>query len=637
MNQSKKLIELITKNSHLTYSDLARNLNLSRYKVSALINDLNYSFQEKGYNIQIEMIPYKGAKIKGDVSQVKDLFWNGDSDYQLNEKRKLETLAMLLNSEKELTIQYLSDQLFISRTSFERLLQELRDELYEYNIEIIGNSRGIKIDSNENEKRQLLSTLINSYKNRIVANSNLKNHLDLSLHISDTAQDLVDIKTVDKVCLIINEFIVETNLYLSEFEFSSLVIHTSIAVERVLKNFLASAIESERPIENNTILLKNKIENEFDLTLPEAEQYYLNLHIITIQQNNVNQINYPHQENKLTKTSDLQEKIRQGLKSINPDTELLRDLEVHLQTAVNRMRNHMSIRNPYLQQIKEKYIYAFEISEELVRHLFKSNEFLFTEDEIAYVAIHIQAFFERKKQSLTNDILLVCGSGLGTSKLLEQQLKNKFGNQINIIGTVGLTQYQQNHYENVTVISTIPIKQTDVTVINVKPFMDTNDFDRISRYLKEPSKEALRFIDLIYPDLYMVSSSRTDIKESVLNVIVDIVEKKKYVTKDFKASVLNRENLSSTALGKIAMPHGDYHFVNKAGVMVYKNESGIKWGKDKVYIVFMFMINKNIKEDLSQIYADFNALISSKRAIEKLIKSVNYKEFEKVIREELEQ
>ena len=57
MNQSEKLIELILDNRHLTYSDLSRELNLSRYKVSSLIDDVNQQLKEKGYDIQIEMIP----------------------------------------------------------------------------------------------------------------------------------------------------------------------------------------------------------------------------------------------------------------------------------------------------------------------------------------------------------------------------------------------------------------------------------------------------------------------------------------------------------------------------------------------------------------------------------------------------
>ncbi|MDK6234268.1 BglG family transcription antiterminator [Aerococcus sanguinicola] len=635
MNQSEKLIELILDNRHLTYSDLSRELNLSRYKVSSLIDDVNQQFKEKGYDIQIEMIPYQGAQIKGELSKIVNSQWSETSDYQVNEKRKLETLAMLLNAEEELTIQYLSDQLFVSRTTFERLLQEVRDELAEYDIEIIGNARGLKIDCNEKGKRQLLSTLINSYKNKIVAKSNPKNHLDLSLRISKAAEDLVNLETVDRVCKLINEFTVETSLYLGEFEFSSLVIHTSIAVERMLKKFLVSNINSKEPLEHNTIILKTKVENEFGLEMPDEEQYYLNLHIKMIQQNNVNQINYPKKDDIRANNSDLQQKIYQDLRTINPDAELLRDLEIHLQTAVNRIKNHMSIRNPYLNQIKEKYFYAFELSEELVRHLFKSKDFSFTEDEIAYVAIHIQAFFERKKQSLTNDVLIVCGSGLGTAKLLEQQLKNKFGHQINIIDTVGLTQYQQNNYKNVTIISTIPINETNTPIINVKPIMDGNDFKRISRYLNEPSEGTVRFIDLIDSDLFITSSTELDTQESVIAKLISKAEEKEFISADFKTSVLNREKLSSTAIGRIAMPHGDYHYVKQSAVMVYKNESGIKWDKDKVYIVFMFMVNQEIKEHLSQIYSDFNALISSESTVNNLIKSQSYKEFKTIIREEL--
>lgn len=165
--------------------------------------------------------------------------------------------------------------------------------------------------------------------------------------------------------------------------------------------------------------------------------------------------------------------------------------------------------------------------------------------------------------------------------------------------------------------------------------MDGNDFKRISRYLNEPSEGTVRFIDLIDSDLFITSSTELDTQESVIAKLISKAEEKEFISADFKTSVLNREKLSSTAIGRIAMPHGDYHYVKQSAVMVYKNESGIKWDKDKVYIVFMFMVNQEIKEHLSQIYSDFNALISSESTVNNLIKSQSYKEFKTIIREEL--
>src|SRR5699024_4177347 len=144
-----------------------------------------------------------------------------DTSDLTKDKRIVQLLSLLLDIKGRVTIQELADNMYISRSTLENLLKDVRKLLKKYDINIIGTKSGIYLDLEEEDKRQLISKLINTYKSKLVAGSDHKEGLKISLKFSEDIKGFIDLKTINKVADIVGNFINETNLYLTEYEYNS--------------------------------------------------------------------------------------------------------------------------------------------------------------------------------------------------------------------------------------------------------------------------------------------------------------------------------------------------------------------------------------------------------------------------------
>lgn len=155
------------------------------------------------------------------------------------------------------------------------------------------------------------------------------------------------------------------------------------------------------------------------------------------------------------------------------DEELMYNLALHLQPAVERAKYGMELVNPLLPQIREQYGNLFMIALRAVGEIERSLGIKISEDEVGYLTIHLGGAIERKKiRTLKKlQVLLVCGNGLGTANLLAITLKNRMP-YLNIKKTVSVYEMKETELEDIDiVISTIALKLEHVAVLQVSPIL----------------------------------------------------------------------------------------------------------------------------------------------------------------------
>jgi transcriptional antiterminator/mannitol/fructose-specific phosphotransferase system IIA component (Ntr-type) len=155
------------------------------------------------------------------------------------------------------------------------------------------------------------------------------------------------------------------------------------------------------------------------------------------------------------------------------DEELMYNLALHLQPAVERAKYGMELVNPLLPQIREQYGNLFMIALRAVGEIERSLGIKISEDEVGYLTIHLGGAIERKKiRTLKKlQVLLVCGNGLGTANLLAITLKNRMP-YLNIKKTVSVYEMKETELEDIDiVISTIALKLKHVAVLQVSPIL----------------------------------------------------------------------------------------------------------------------------------------------------------------------
>lgn len=636
MNAKHLIILKILKESDIiSYNELIKLLNWTRYTISKYIEEINSYFEHSDFNIKIDFQPRIGFSLKGDSKEINEILNLLEStDSVTNDKRIVQVLSLLLDTKGYVTIQDLADEMYISRTTFENTLKDVRKLLEKYEIKIIGSKFGIRLDINEENKRQLIAELINTYKSKLVASSSHKEELKISLSFSEDIKQFIDLETINKVADIVGESITESNLYLTEYEYNSLVIHVSISIDRILKDFVVNQDNKSYDLEKNTEALIIKIQESFEIELPEFEKEYINIYIKSIQQNNYNKSEYNNKKelNNSRQLSNFKELTEKILNDLYPDEELIEDLTLHLKSAINRLKNNISIRNPYLDQIKTKFIQAFETSKRIILYVEEEFDIEFDEDEIAYIAIHIQSFYERNKHNGITDIILVCSSGYGTSKLLEQRLKNIFGQKINIVDTVGINRLKNLDMNNELIITTVPIEDNLKDAVYVSPLLNDKDISNIQKRLTA-NNYGLSFLELLSEKFFIIDDKELK-QNDVIKIMVEDLLEEGFVKSEIYESILNREELSSTAMGNFAMPHAEIKYVNKPVVYIYINRNGILWGEE-VEIVFLFLLNESKKDVIDEIYGYFNDIINSETVLQKIINAKDFEEFTEILMKEV--
>ncbi len=87
--------------------------------------------------------------------------------------------------------------------------------------------------------------------------------------------------------------------------------------------------------------------------------------------------------------------------------------------------------NPMTEQIKRDYFLLYMAVEEGMEKFFPG--LLFSDNEIAFIVLHFGSALEIKREEAKIKALIVCSSGIGSSKMLASRLKKSFRKSVPLI------------------------------------------------------------------------------------------------------------------------------------------------------------------------------------------------------------
>lgn len=601
---------------------LADKMDVSTKTIQRYLVNLTEIVDTLSEDLELIIHPSKGIELVGDFNKLA-LLIRRLNQLSINEEkdRLLFIISALLNAEEPITLQAFADELYIGRSTVEKAVSDARNFLKDFGVNIQGSNKGLTIETNETLKRKILSELVRQYWHGIVVNVMEDTESSpLNILLNNQLIPMMDGAIIEKVQTIVHTFINNHELSLTEYQYQSLIIHVAIAVDRINKEHYVQAAIFEDDLNKLTMQLVHLLETDFQIVIPSGERQYLNIYI----EGMTNQ-NYFKGKQDSVETLEygvaIWDILEENLAYLSPDEALLKHLTVHLNTSIKRLKQGIRIRNPYKEQVQREYSTSFNLAVELSLVLSEQFQVLFNIDEMTYIAIHLQSFFERQQQTKL-DVVLVCASGFGTVKLLEQRIKQRFGDVLNITDIIGLAKLQELDYRDKLIISTIPIDSDLDNIISVSPLLSNTDIENISHHIqKRFSSKETAFHSLQDSELIFYSEGQKENWMTVIEFIVRQLIFKGYAEIGLLESAYSRERLSSTALKNFSMPHGDTKFINKSVISVYVNPHGIQWGKQRVNVVFFFAMNPKEGIDISGVYKDFNDLISNTEWMEGLIRS----------------
>lgn len=568
------------------------------------------------------------------------------------EKRHLYIIKRLLQSRSSITMQLLADELYVSRVTVYKDLEEVEKWLSNYNlslerkqnygIEIVGDEKNwrkaaadlLVILKDDTELRNMLTT-----SDEIHPNSRLdfENYIQLKELFPD-----INVKEIEALLI---EAEKSMEFMLADESFHGLLAHIAISIERLKQNKdikmdcnQLNTLKKEKEYEIAQLIGK-KVEERFNLKLPDNEVGYIALHILgsKIQQN----IGLNTTEKILSNMDESIVNLAMEIISLignilsvdfSKDRKLLIGLVLHLRPAINRLKYGLGLRNPLLDDIKRNYPSVFGATWATSVLFEKYFGVKVNEEEIGYLAIHIGAALERQKGKTRG--VMVCSSGIGTAQLAAVRLEKAVHDLqiVNIISAYEINTLKESDFD--IIISTIPIKFDLKPTIQINPLVTDKDIERIKEYIKnientkkfnrgilESKSDSLFNRDLIFTNIK--GNSREEIIRSLGNELV----KRGFVEKRFIDTAIEREKITSTAVGKgIAIPHGTQEFVKQSSIAIATLQNPINWSGIKVDIVFLLALKFSSDDSTRTFFKRFYSILDSNLILENIRNSNTSKE-----------
>jgi len=625
MNLNKRQIQLIlilVENKRepdylpLSAKELSEKVKVSTktiYSDVAIIKDYVSKF-----NVDLIKKPRIGIYIKGSDGDLLKILtgieFKKDNEYLDNKTRRELVFSQLLNSDDFITVQELSDKYYVNRQIIIEDIDDIELRLKSIGLSLQRTSgKGIKLNIDEDSRRKILTQVVSRQIFNAVPSINERNLKIINDNKLSIPKDLIT--AVDDI---LNDFTKNQNMVLNDYEYQSLLVHLLIAVERIkLGKFVKNEHwgYSKMYLTESKILAK-KLENALNIKFPEQEIYYIQLHLVAAGKKRTNNISA-----KLN-TNDLLQKY---LNDFGYDDQLYEGLLLHINSSLNRWKLGVSITNPYKDSIIQKYSYAFEAAINLKKLYEREYNTKINDDETAYLALHFEAYLERKRAN--NNVIqavIVCSTGLGTSQLLAARIKNDFS-RVRIKKILSYDEYLKFNSKDVDlIISTIELPENKLPIIYVSPVVSTEE-------LKNKIKMAITDNNSQTSDYSLFNSlisrkniiiEETDSWQKAISILGKLLENTGVLRAGSVESAIRREKLSFTSFKNISTPHANPKFVRKTQIGVLKLKNPIVWGDQKVSLVFFIAFKENMDQaQLDTIYDRFWNILSDDKLIKKIISS----------------
>lgn len=314
-------------------------------------------------------------------------------------------------------------------------------------------------------------------------------------------------------------------------------------------------------------------------------------------------------------------------------------LSLHARNLVRRARRGQAAQVPAGQSLKDTHPLIYEIGIFIARRLELALGADIREDEISLISFHVGAHFQsvyvrekRVRIAMVSPTYLDLRDSART--LLESAIAG-FG-EIDMV-VVDETEIPDGPAAPDLVVSTVPLMglrgSADVPVLPLSALPGPDDLERVRSAVLEIAQSKRRarvgasLVNLVEPQMFL--NLETTSREDTLHQMCAALTASGAAAPDFYRGVLEREEMSSTALGSgVAIPHSMEIDARTSSIAIYVPSGPIPWGEDSVSLVAMMAFSKDTREQFGELYESLIRVLSKRVNVERLAtRGGSYEEF----------
>jgi len=496
-NRQRQILELLLGHSgELAASEIASQIRVSTRTVHRELTALEPLLADYGASLYRQA--GLGLKIVGDTRRLGELA----NDLRKTpparfspEERKLLLLCELLEKMEPVKLFALAHDLQVATGTVSADLDELEPWIRRQKLVLVRRrGYGVEIGGRETARRKAISLLILEH----VSEAELFGGSGEAALNPAAARllGMLDKERLPGLEHALWEEDRELAEHLPENRYMELLTQLAVALDRIRRGFGADLEASEReaafrlPEYSLAGKLAKRWTEWLPAPLPEAEVAYLALLLYRAREER-REPELPERDfTLLARVKELVRLCGERLAlPLEEDSPLAEGLLAHLGPALERLRQGGRIRNPLLQQIRKEYADLFATVREAADEVFTEAEL--PDEEIGYLAMHVGAAVERTKQ-LDRKLraVLVCGSGIGTSRMLASRLGREVP-QLDVIGSYSwyeISRIPASAYD--LIISTIDLPEDSPGYLKVSPLLTEEEAERLRRFIREHAPES---------------------------------------------------------------------------------------------------------------------------------------------------
>ncbi|SFC81995.1 transcriptional antiterminator, BglG family [Bacillus sp. OV322] len=409
---------------------------------------------------------------------------------QTPQERKLNLLIILLHEGKSFKIQSLASQLAVSVSTLTAYLDELTDWLSNYNV-VLTRKRGVGIElqAGETEKRKALANFFLIYFNEELIEALFL--LEKGNVESDKVIHYFNPEYLSNIDRLLSEYISKGQSRLADSDYIGLIVHICITMQRIKMGFRMEEVETDLPDEFQFMkMLCHEIEEQFKVHFSDSSIHYLAVILKGSKLQNADAVHYDsvilgqYIRNLITYVSS------QLHVDLSSDFSLFQGLLAHLEPSIFRIKQKMAVFNPLTEDIRRKYPVLYMAVKNSLEKQFEDIDF--PDGEIAFIVLHFGSALLLREEHITISSLVVCPTGIGTSKMLASRIKKEFI-EIDSVDVKTIKEIQHadlSQYDLIISTVRLPFLRTEYILVN--PLLSHDDIRSIRSYLSTNIKSFTR-------------------------------------------------------------------------------------------------------------------------------------------------
>lgn len=526
--------------------------------------------------------------------------------------------------------------------NFKTCLAGIKERIIPYQLELEITHQHIQIRGKEEDIRHFIMDyfFVTSFDNT------------LSTMVGNTFLEGINFA---EIMIIVLDECRDAKLKLSDFVMNNLVLHIALMVQRIRSGCpleLFSIPIAIRQSDEYQVALRilYRVEEVMGIRFPKEEANYIALHL-----------KVKHSVGKHWQDDNTDEKLQDHLKAciakisqltgmtLETDTNLFQGLLAHMMPLTIRLENHIQLTNPLTEEIKSQYPEIFTLTKQTFSDLLVCQKNDVSDDEWAYISLHLMAAIERYSNRHKLRVLVVCATGYGSAMMLKNRLEKEFEGRLRIVDVISYYEITEERLKTVDlIISSISLANLMflTPVITVSVFLSNQDIETIRQFIGEqegikkevslPSQMSLAKAEQLLtgvfsPNRFLYLDEKISKEDLLLRMIACLDEAgTETFVEDFYHQMVLRENYSPVIYGEVlAFPHPANPMTYSEQVVVVICREPLEWDKahQAVHFVFLLSPSKGHNHRLKYVSPGLASFVNQVELQQALLEEPNYSKF----------